>query len=194
VPGYDRDVNRDDDPERSIRAQYERHGAAEYYRQFAADYVNPHEPEIRHCIALSVSRWSLDLTNVLDLAAGSGGATLALREIGAGSIDGCEPYLFEQYRRRTSQSAERFSFEDIAGGALAGRAYSLIVCSFALHLADPSRLPRICFQLSLVSPALLILTPHKRPQIEPQWGWELHDEFVKYRIRSRLYTSSFGDV
>ena len=179
------------DPEESIRAQYERHGVAEYYRRFARDYVNPHEPEIRDCIGRAVSRWSLDLSHVLDLAAGSGEATLALRGLGVREVEGCEPFLYEQFEHRTGNAALRFTFEDIAGGAFADRTFSLIVCSFALHLADDSRLPGICSQLSFIAPTMLILTPHKRPLIDEKWGWELRDEFVKYRVRSRLYRSTF---
>jgi hypothetical protein len=176
-------------PERSdsIRARYERHGAESFYREHAADYFNPHEAEIRQAIVMAVQRWGLSLARVLDLAAGSGEATLALRECGAGTIDACDPFLFEQYQRRTGRSCERFSFEDVAAGVLAGRAYDLIVCSFALHLAAESRLPRICYELSQIAPALLILSPHKRPGISPQWGWNLVDEFSWARVRCRLY-------
>src|SRR5688500_2608765 len=113
----------------SIRARYEQHGADAYYREHAGDYVNPHEPEIRHALRLAKDRWPLDLSHVLDLAAGTGEATLALRELGAAHVDACEPFLFEQYERRVGKPAERFSFEDVADGALTGRAYSLIVCS-----------------------------------------------------------------
>ena len=40
----------------SVRARYERHGAAAYYRQHASDYVNPHEPEVRQCIEMAAAR------------------------------------------------------------------------------------------------------------------------------------------
>ena len=177
----------------SIRAQYERHGAEAYYRKHAKDYANPHEPEVVHALGLARSKWDLDLTRVLDLAAGGGEATLALRGLGAARVEGCDPYLFELYERRTGTPAERFSFEDVAGGALAGRAYSLVVCSFALHLVEPSRLPAVCYQLGVVSPALLVLTPHKRPDVRAGWGWALAGEFVWARVRTRLYTSTgFG--
>jgi hypothetical protein len=171
----------------SIRRQYERHGATNYYRAFAGDYANPHGLQIRDAISLARGRWPLDLSNVFDLAAGSGEATLALLELGAAKIDACDPYLFEQYHRRTGQPAERFSFEDIAAGALADRRYSLVVCSFALHLAEASRLPGICQQLSLIAPAMLILTPHKRPEVRREWGWTPEDEFVWARVRCRFY-------
>lgn len=179
----------DRDPD-AIREKYERHGADAYYRDHAEDYANPHEPEARHLIGMAVGQWKLDLSRVLDLAAGSGEATLALREIGgAGAIDACDPYLSAQYERRTRLPCERFSFEDVAAGAISGRRYSLVVCSFALHLAEPSRLPAVCQQLALVTPALLILTPHKRPEIRPEWGWTKAGELVWARVRCRLYRS-----
>jgi hypothetical protein len=174
----------------SVRARYERHGADAYYRDHAADYSNPHEPEVAHSLGLAKVKWSLDLSRVLDLAAGSGEATLALRGLGAGVVEACDPYLFAQYERRTGMPAERLSFADVAAGALAGRAYSLVVCSFALHLVEPSRLPAVCYQLSLVSPALLVLTPHKRPEVRAEWGWHVEGEFVWARVRTRLYRSA----
>lgn len=174
----------------SVRARYERHGADAYYRGHAGDYVNPHEPEVAHSLGLAKIKWGLDLSHVLDLACGSGEATLALRALGAGRVDGCDPYLFELYERRTGTPAERFSFEDVARGALAERAYSLVVCSFALHLAEPSRLPAVCYQLSVVAPALLVLTPHKRPALRREWGWERAGEIVWARVRTRMYRSS----
>lgn len=185
----DRDDDADGGEPGSVRARYERHGAEGYYREHAADYVNPHEPEVAHSLALARARWDLDLAHVLDLAAGGGEATRALRQLGAGRVDGCDPYLFELYERRTGTPAQRFGFEDVAAGALAGRAYSLVVCSFALHLVEPSRLPAVCYQLSLVAPALLVLTPHQRPQVRPAWGWVMEGEFVWARVRTRHYRS-----
>jgi hypothetical protein len=129
---------------------------------------------------------------VLDLAAGSGEVTLALRELGATRVDGVDPYTADAYLARTGNSVERLTFEDVAAGALAGRHYSLVVCSFALHLCEPSRLPAVCQQLSLVGDALLILTPHKRPVIKSEWGWTLVGELVVERVRARMYRSSPG--
>jgi SAM-dependent methyltransferase len=170
-----------------IRGQYERHGSDGYYRRFGKDYRNPHEPIVRESILSAIERWKPELSNVLDLAAGSGEATLALRQAGAGRIDGIDPYTFEAYQRRTGHEAERITFHQVAAGALADRNYDLIVCSFALHLCEASRLPRLASQLALISPALLVLTPHKRPEIRPAWGWRLEGEFIADRVRTRMY-------
>lgn len=174
----------------SIRSEYASRGVRGFYAQSGADYRNPHEPQVRRCIKIAVEKWSPNLTQVLDLAAGSGEATLTLRELGARRIDGIDPYTADAYAARTGAAAERLAFEDVAGGALAGRSYSLVVCSFALHLCEPSRLPMVAQQLSLVGDALLILTPHKRPVIKPDWGWQLRGETVVERVRARMYAST----
>lgn len=179
-----------DEPAGSIREEYERHGADAYYQQYGSTYRNPHEDSIIRCLRLATERWPLDLSHVLDLAAGSGEVTLALRDLGAKKIDAIDPYTADAYAQRTGQLAEPFTFAHIAAGALDGRQYSLIACSFALHLCEPSRLPGLMYQLSLVADSLLVLTPHKRPYIAREWGWELEGEFVVERVRTRFYRAA----
>jgi len=171
----------------SIRAEYERLRVERFYAEHGAEYANLHEEALRGVIRTAVERWRPDLSHVLDLACGSGEATLALRELGAQAVAGIDPYTQAAYQARTGQAAEALSFEAIAAGALDGRRYSLIVCSYALHLAEPSRLPGIAWALAQVAPALLILTPHKRPVIRAEWGWRLEGEIVVERVRARGY-------
>jgi hypothetical protein len=173
----------------SIRGEYERLGAERFYRESGAGYRNPHEAGIVAVIDEAMRRWRPDLSDVLDLAAGSGEITMMLRNRKAAKVSGVDPFTFEAYENRTGQMAERFSFEQIADGAMAGRKYSLIVCSFAMHLCEKSRLPALAVQLSLISSAMLILTPHKRPTIRSEWGWMLTGELVVQRIRARMYNS-----
>ncbi len=171
----------------TIRDQYDRHGVEGYYSQFGAAYRNPHEPVIREALRIALERQQLDLTRVLDLACGSGEATLVLRELGAVEIDGIDPFTSDAYLTRTGKAAESYGFEQIASGALAGRSYSLIVCSFAMHLIEESWLPALLAELRMISDRLLILTPHKRPEFKADWGWRLEDEFVHERVRVRLF-------
>jgi SAM-dependent methyltransferase len=181
----------DADPEQpSIRGEYERLGAAAYYRLHGRSYRNPHEPVIDRVLRESVALWRPDLARVLDLAAGSGEVTLVLRKLGAGTIDGVDPFTHAAYERRVGQPAERFSFEDVAAGAFAGRRYTLIVCSFAMHLLQESRLPLLAKKLAQIAPRIWIVTPHKRPRIDPSWGWELTNERVVERVRIRDYRSA----
>jgi SAM-dependent methyltransferase len=172
----------------SIRGGYAEYGVRAFYAQHGTDYRNPHEAVIREVLPLAVGRWQLALSDVLDLACGSGEVTLALRERGAARVAGIDPYTGAAYQARTGQAAEPYSFEQIAAGALEGRRYSLIVCSFALHLAADSWLPALCLRLSEISPALLVLTPHKRPQLRAGWGWQVPaEEFLHKRVRARRW-------
>jgi SAM-dependent methyltransferase len=171
----------------AVRTQYEQYGICGYYERSGADYRNPHEAAIGKLLCSIAPAWSLDLSNVLDLACGSGEATLVLRELGATRISGIDPFTGAAYLARSGQAAEAFDFAAIAAGALVGREYSLIVCSFALHLAEASRLPALAFRLAEIAPQLLILTPHKRPALKAEWGWQLAQETVNERVRARLY-------
>jgi SAM-dependent methyltransferase len=169
-----------------IRPAYEEHGVTGFYQQFGASYRNPHETILQSLLKRVMLEWNLDRSSVLDLACGSGEATLVLQELGA-KVSGIDPYTFEAFLERTGLHAETFSFDDIANGVLEGRRYSLIVCSFALHLVELSKLPMLMFQLAQITDTLLILTPHKRPQIKPEWGWNLEAEILEDRVRARLY-------
>jgi 2-polyprenyl-3-methyl-5-hydroxy-6-metoxy-1,4-benzoquinol methylase len=173
--------------DQAIRLEYERHGVQGFYAQSGASYRNPHERIVRAILRQAVDRWGIDVQHVLDLACGSGEVTLALQELGCTSIDGIDPYTYQAYFQRTSKHAEKYTFEQITAGALLGRNYSLIVCSFALHLLEQSRLPGLACQLKLISDTLIIITPHKRPQLRTDWGWEQVDELMLERVRARLY-------
>ncbi len=172
-----------------IRPAYEEHGVTGFYQQFGALYRNPHETILQSLLKRVLLEWELELEHVLDLACGSGEATLVLQELGA-KVSGIDPYTGQAFFERTGLNAEKFSFDDIANGVLEGRHYSLIVCSFALHLVELSKLPTLMFQLAQITDTLLILTPHKRPQIKSDWGWNLQAEMLEDRVRARLYQIS----
>lgn len=177
---------------KAIRAQYEKHGAQEFYKKFGGEYRNPHEAAIGDLIAGAAEQWNLKPKEmrILDLACGSGEATLALGVLQCTQIEGVDPFTGAAYFERTGHRAEEFSFADVARGVLQSRRYDLCVCSFAMHLAPLSLLPQLCLQLSLCSAQLLILTPHKRPQIHSDWGWKLCGEILQNRVRARFYESA----
>lgn len=174
----------------AIRNQYEQYGVAGYYQQYGSSYRNPHEPHISAALQAAVAQLQPDTTAVLDLACGSGEITLALRACGCEGITGLDPYTGEAYQQRTGQTALPYKFEQIAAGVLSQHRYSLIVCSFALHLVSQSRLPVVCYQLARIAPHLLILTPHKRPHIKAAWGWQMTNETSNEHVRTRYYEST----
>lgn len=174
----------------SIRKQYVDLGVKTYYEEHGSEYKNPHEQRVKSLIQEIVKNWNLDTTKVLDLACGSGEVTLALKEIDVKDIEGIDPYTHEAYEKRTKLKCLPLSFEDISSGKLYESKFSLIICSYAMHLASNELLPVLAMQLALISKQLVIITPHKRPEIETKWGWELINEVVKDRTRARLYFST----
>lgn len=176
----------------SIRGAYKSYGVKQFYDRYGASYRNPHEAQIRAIVARSVSMWSITRGATLDLACGSGEVTLALMAEGFSQVTGIDPFTGAAYTERTQQIALPYTFEDIAEGFLAGSCYDLIVSSFALHLVELSRLPVLCFQLARIGRQLLIITPHKRPFIRPDWGWDMEGELAQDRLRARLYVSGIA--
>jgi SAM-dependent methyltransferase len=193
----------------AIRNEYANHldGADGYYREFGHQYRNPHEDGVAAMVARIPKMFpELDLqtASVLDLACGSGEVTIALLDAKPGltgqQITACDPYTSEAFARRTKiyrattpgLLAQPWSFADIANGALEERHFDLIVCAYALHLCEQSWLPSVCMALAAASDRLVVITPHKRPEIEPWWGWLLREEYrdPAYRIRLRAYETT----
>lgn len=176
-----------DEPD-SVRAGYVAHGVAGYYARFGATYHNPHEEAVAEAIALAHRRAALPLGRVCDLACGSGEATRALLALGAADVVGVDPYTAAAYRAATGRAALGCTFADVAAGALADAGpFDLVVCSFALHLAERSRLPALTWALSRVCDELLVLSPHKRPPIG--LGFVEVDAFAHRRVRVRRFLS-----
>lgn len=174
----------------AIRIAYEKYGVKAFYQNYGDSYHNPHESIIFKIIETIHTVCQPDFSKVLDLASGSGEVTRVLKTLGYTHIDSIEPYTFNAYFERTGKLAEKYCFEDIEAGILSERLYTTIICSFALHLAVPSRLPTLSYQLSRIAPKLLVITPHKKPQIRSQWGWTLLEELLVERVRARLYQSN----
>ncbi|KAI0712250.1 hypothetical protein C8Q76DRAFT_622592 [Earliella scabrosa] len=80
----------------------------------------------------------------------------------------------------------------------------MVVCSFALHLIEkPSELFALLWELSLKARWLVVLAPHKRPEIKDGWGWCKWDvdtwsecrmgdpvgELLEDRVHCRVYRS-----
>ena len=134
-------------------------------------------------------------------------------------IDASDPFTYKAYDSRFPLlRCDTFSFEDIEDGAFSlqvenekeeddddklddggadngemGEAprYDLIVCCFALHLAQESRMHCLFTQLALNCRHLIVVTPHKRPDVKEQMGFRLVEEALLERVRVRLYRTEF---
>lgn len=187
--------------EPGFRDRYAGAGPGGYYRAHADDYRNPHEPAVRAALEHAVVHWSrgrddgVRFRRVLDLAAGGGEATLALRRlVPTAEIAACDPYTAPLCRRRTGGECQEWSFEAIATGAVQLPDYSCIVASCALHLAGESWLPPLCLALARAADDLLVLTPLTRPEVRAEWGWRLVESAVctaeGRSLRLRWYRST----
>lgn len=165
------------------RAWYER-GVARHYAEHGSDYRNPHDEIVARLIGQALNRWKPGLARVLDLAAGSGEASEPLIRAGA-NVEAIDPFTGEAYRRRIGRDCEAMTFEQIACGSLEDRSFDLVVCSFALHLCPPSRLASLAMALGRVTDEAWVISPHKRPAIDPRWGWRVADQFTLDRVHAR---------
>lgn len=174
----------------SIRDQYKKFGVKNFYAFHGGEYKNPHEPAIRKSILYIYQNWGLDFSGVLDMACGRGEITKILKDIGIKNIDAVDPYLSDEYEKETGNNCMKMSFDDIMKGSIKHNSYSLVICSYALHLLDYSKLPFFLFSLGESTDDLLLIGPHKNPPIKETWGWALEKEVVIDRVRSRYFKST----
>jgi hypothetical protein len=195
----------------SMRKNYA-NGVDQYYSQHASSsYRNPHYPGIvktlhafldiyaaKHIDSQSAENLSW---RVLDLAAGSGEATEAVytwlkkrsqshnpkRVMPKISITATDPYTGPAYLERTGLTCLPLSFADIASGKLpeTPSPYDLVVISFALHLlTETSQLWSLLSTLADRARYLVVLAPHKKPAIKPEWGWTRVDPWSLEEVDS----------
>lgn len=154
-----------------IRPLYDEYGPEGYYRAFSEQYENPHLPEIQALLKRNFER--LDCSGeVLDFAAGGGEVASTLQSLGAGQLTGCDPYTHALFERKTGCPCLQYSFMDVIRNGLPGQ-YSLIVSSFALHLCPIKDLFSLSWNLLQAAPLLVVITPHKRPELEKLPGIQL---------------------
>jgi hypothetical protein len=155
-----------------IRPLYDELGAEGYYAAHGDSYSNPHQPEIEALLRRNFER--LDCSGgVLDFCAGGGEVSQVLQSLGVEKITGCDPFTHDLFERQTGLPCLRHSFRDVLRGADLGGPYSLIVSSFALHLCPLADLWPLTYALFQAAPTLVVLTPHKRPELEKLPGFEL---------------------
>jgi hypothetical protein len=178
--------------EKKIRPLYDQYGADGYYRAFSDSYENPHFPQI--CALLQRNLHRIETSGgVLDFSAGGGEVSRVLVEAGLHGISGCDPYTHALYQRNTGRPCLSLSFKDVIRAGLPGT-YSVIISSFALHLCPEKELFPLVWKLFEAAPQLVILTPHKRPELEQLAGVTLlwqdvieNERGKKVRIKSYVY-------
>ena len=191
---------------KSIRGAYEERGVESFYRERGHLYQNPHTAQIDALL----SRYAERITGarILDVCCGSGEVTRAALSLGALEVVGVDPYTYAAYERQTGLVCLRYSFAELIRGALddasmsldnatgcaptsrdvpASR-YDLIICSFAMHLCPQDQLYALVYTLFKYSETLMIITPHKRPELEKLSGVLLCESAVELTPKGKRVT------
>ena len=181
---------------KAIRTEYAEKGVEAYYRANATAYENPHFPYIEQLLKQNQAR--IDYTHVLDLACGGGEVALILRGCGFENSVGCDPFTKRLFVKNTGLPCFNYGFEDIVKGRLAAKVegqYSAIISSFAMHLCEEKMLYSLTSQLFLLTQNVVVLTPHKRPQLEYFSEFELvFEDFVLTERGKKVFLKSYRHV
>ncbi|KIM51364.1 hypothetical protein SCLCIDRAFT_1224588 [Scleroderma citrinum Foug A] len=131
-------------------------------------------------------------------------APLSFMDIAGGALPSTISHL-TSLGKGSDSSAETSALGNNVGDAVDKPIIiDMVVCSFALHLVQsPSELFSLLWELSTKARWLVVLAPHKKPQIKDGWGWVKWDcdswdecpmadrkgEDVQDRVHSRVYRS-----
>jgi hypothetical protein len=96
-----------------------------------------------------------------------------------------DPFTAEAYRRNFDTDCRLWSFEDVIKGKAEG-SFSAVICSFAMHLCPEKKLYPLTRQLLSMSPQLVVITPHKRPDLSALDGVQLEFEDAWPTSRGKL--------
>lgn len=219
----------------SMRENYS-FGVDKYYEAVQSTYRNPSYGAVRIMLWNALTTFykhemmeSGGKMKVLDLAAGAGEATTVLFEwftacqnnLGNRRLEICkipeaaelpqvfatDPYTGPAFIQcHPNVPFAPLSFAEIA--KIPDSGFTMAVCSFAMHLMTTTSELWSCMDaLSRKCQWLLIISPHKKPEIKNGvWGWSRWDmskwiqddndtfEIVQERVRGRLYKSNnFGN-
>ena len=192
---------------KAIRTQYEEKGVDAFYKAHADVYENPHFPYIKTLLQQNEHR--IDYSRVFDFCSGGGEVTLVLSEKYGDNKEeckkrfvGCDPFTFKLYEKNTGCKCFSLNFEDVLKGKWirsnnrdtpsVQEPFSAIICSFAMHLCPEKLLYPLVTQLFLHAPNIVIITPHKRPELEKLSGVKLlFDDFTLTERGKKVFLKSY---
>ena len=180
---------------KAIRNEYAELGVENYYREHADVYENPHFPYIQQLIEQNKHR--IDYSKTLDLACGGGEVTLILRGLGFDDTVGSDPFTQILFEKNTGKNCLTLSFEDIIKGTLShfnlnNLHFTSIISSFAMHLCPEKQLFPLVAQLFLWTKNIVIITPHKRPELEKLSNVALlFEDFVLTKRGKKVFLKSY---
>ena len=181
---------------KSIRGAYAERGVESFYRDEGHLYHNPHTAQVEALL----TRYAdvISGASVLDLCCGSGEVTRAAIELKAREVVGVDPYTYDAYERETGLTCLRYNFAEIIGGALDAHRtsvmldhiphYDVVICSFAMHLCPLEQLYALTYTLFKYTEEVIIITPHKRPELELISGVSLRESAIELTSKKKRVT------
>lgn len=180
------------DSKKAIRKYYEEKGVEAYYKENGASYQNPHFSQIKSLLV--ANQYRIDYNNVLDFCCGSGEVSLILKELGYPNSKASDPYTQDAYIANMGKPCAPWSFNQVVRGELEGE-YSAIICSFAMHLCEKEKLYPLVYQLLQHSPMLVILSPHKRPDLRTISCCEfIFEDFSLTSRGKKVYLKAYSPI
>jgi hypothetical protein len=167
---------------KAIRNHYADLGVEGYYLAEGAGYSNPHFPQVRQLLIQNAHR--IDFSHALDFCCGSGEVSRVVKELGFPLPAASDPYTGNAYSRNFGTPCLSFSFNDIIRGHLNAN-FSTIICSFALHLCPEKQLYPLVHALLCCAPQLVVISPHKRPDLSRISGISVEFEDVSPTDRGK---------
>lgn len=138
-------------------------GVDVYYQNVGDQYQNPHLDTIKKLLQKNLDY--IDKSGqILDLCAGTGQISQILEENEFDDYMGCDPFLYEIYEKVIGKQCLPYNFLDLIQFKLEG-CFSSIICSFGMHLCKEGQLYGLIYALSHLSKQLVIISPHKRPDL-----------------------------
>eukprot|EP00835_Amoeboradix_gromovi_P002178 NODE_117_length_18986_cov_0.639540.p9 type:complete len:180 gc:universal NODE_117_length_18986_cov_0.639540:10135-9596(-) len=168
-------------------------GVENFYLSKGKSYRNPHEERVQKVVMVLHKTCNLGNyigSSVLDVACGSGEASLALQKISpSANYSFIDPYTSHSLKSRIpTADCMSFTFMDIANGALEGRSYDLCIISYAFHLVPKNILALFTMQLSCICKFMLLIHPHKKDKCNQ--GFTLIREAKFDQTVAYLYSSN----
>lgn len=164
----------------AVRNAYASVGVEAYYGEAGSTYRNPHAEQIHELLLRNAG--CIDYSAAFDFCCGSGEVSEAILAAGAPLPVASDPYTGAAYRSRCGADCHTYTFEEVVRQGLPG-SYSSVVCSFAMHLCPDELLFPLAWRLLEAAPLLVVITPHKRPELEKFEGITLL--FTDYALTAR---------
>lgn len=162
-------------------------GVESFYKDNGKDYKNPHEDRVVRVLrAMAPHLHKRVISSVIDIACGSGEASLALLQWFPYKVTFVDPYTKAALLKRIPEATcLEYHFLDLIEKEWP--CHDLAVVSYAYHLLPKSLETLFCMTLASRVKHLLLVHPHKKRKNIPHFSFQCetkYDQTVAYLYES----------